>query len=210
MAVASSGRAGRNGGGVAGAGYLALRSFPQHLANVLTLARLLCAVPLVLLIGAGRLDIAFYVFVVAAVSDVLDGWIAKRFNGCSSVGAILDPAADKIFAASVFFALWAAGAVPSWFLALVLVRDAILVVGSFILRQRVDGFRVEPLVIGKLCTFLQLLFAGFMLGQMAGIAEVGWIVDPLMLAAAAVTLVSAVAYVGMGVRIGTAAPGGPA
>ena len=87
MAVASSGRPARAGGAVIGARAIALSAVSQNMANVLTVARLACTLPLVLLIGSDRLEGAFWVFLVAALSDVLDGYVAKRFSGCSPVGA---------------------------------------------------------------------------------------------------------------------------
>lgn len=177
------------------------------MANLLTLARLVCALPIVLLIGSGRYEAAFYLFLIAALSDVLDGYVAKRFNGCSPVGAVLDPAADKVLTTSLFVALWIVGWIPTWFLALIMLRDVLIVGGAALLRRRVRGFRIEPLVIGKLCTFSQLVLAGFVLGQLAGVAEVGWLLEPLLLIAAGVTVASAAAYLGNAMRVVTVADG---
>ena len=171
---------------------------------MLTLARLASTVPLVLLITNGYPVAAFYLFVAAAVSDGVDGYIAKRFNGCSALGAVLDPAADKLLLASAFGALAVIGAIPLWLLAVIVARDLLIVSGAALLRWRVRGFRIEPLVIGKLCTFMQLLLAGFVLGQLAGIAELGWLIGPLLVAVAGVTLVSAAAYLVSGLRLGAA------
>ncbi|HMR29586.1 MAG TPA: CDP-alcohol phosphatidyltransferase family protein [Geminicoccaceae bacterium] len=200
MAVASSGRPGRDRGAGAGS-HAAPLSLPQSIANLLTLARLACTVPLVLLLTQGQAVAAFWLFVVAALSDGVDGYIAKRFNGCSALGAVLDPAADKLLLASVFCALALVGAVPLWLVALIIGRDLLIVGGAALLRWRVGGFRIEPLIIGKVCTFVQLLFAGFLLGQLAGIADVGWVLAPLQMAVAAITLVSALAYVTAGLRL---------
>jgi cardiolipin synthase len=178
----------------------------QHLANLLTLARLASTVPLAVLVLGGYPKAAFYLFLAAALSDGVDGYVAKRFSGCSALGAVLDPAADKILVASLFGALALVGAVPAWLVALIVARDLLIVGGAVLLRWRVGGFRVEPLIIGKLCTFAQLLLAGFVLGQRGGIAEVGWLIQPLLLTVAAVTLVSALAYLWTGLRLG-AAPG---
>lgn len=207
MAVASSGRPGRDGGSVGAARAFALNVVGQHLANLLTLARLACTLPIVLLIGAGRFDAAFYLFLIAAMSDVLDGYIAKRFSGCSPVGAILDPAADKVLTTSLFVALWIIGAIPMWFVMLIVIRDLLIIGGAALLRRRVRGFRIEPLVIGKLCTFSQLVLAGFVLGQLAGMAEVGWALEPLLLTAAAVTVASAAVYLGSALRLTAASDG---
>jgi cardiolipin synthase len=175
----------------------------QNLANALTVARLACALPVVLLLADGRYVPAFYVFLAAALSDIVDGFVAKRFSGCSPFGAALDPAADKILIASLFTALAIEGVTPFWFLGLIVARDLLLIGGAAILRWRIRGFRIEPLIIGKLCTFSQLLFGGFVLGNLAGIADVGWLLDPLLWAASGATLASAAVYLAMAVRLGT-------
>ena len=74
---------------------LVLARSPINLANLVTLGRLLMVVPLVWLIASERLEAAFWLFVAAGVSDVVDGFIAKNFNARTELGAILDPLADK-------------------------------------------------------------------------------------------------------------------
>jgi cardiolipin synthase len=160
-----------------------------------------------MLIGAGSFAWAFYVFLAAALSDLLDGYVAKRFNGSSQMGAILDPAADKVLIASMFIALAAVAAVPLWLVAAIIVRDLLIVGGAVLLRHRLRAFRIAPLLIGKVCTFVQLLLGGFVLGHLAGIADVAAIIGVLTLATAAVTLVSALAYLAVALRLG-AAPAG--
>jgi cardiolipin synthase len=201
MAVASSGRPVRGRGAGAGSRAAALSGLSQSIANSLTLARLACTVPLFLLVTGGYPKAAFYLFVAAALSDGIDGYIAKRFNGCSALGAVLDPAADKLLLASVFGALALIGAVPLWLVAGIVARDLLIVGGAVLLRWRVGGFRVEPLIIGKVCTFAQLLLAGFVLGEMAEIADVAWMLGLMQMAVAAITLVSALAYLTAALRL---------
>jgi cardiolipin synthase len=204
MAVASSGRPARADGTVGGTRPVALNVVSQNLANALTLTRLACTLPIVLLIAADRPQAAFWLFIAAALSDVVDGFVAKRFSGCSRFGAVLDPAADKVLVASLFTILALIGAAPFWFLGLILLKDVLIISGAMILRLRVRGFRVEPLVIGKFSTFMQLLFAGFLLGHRADIADVGWLLTPLLLAASAVTLASGLAYLAAAMRLSSA------
>jgi cardiolipin synthase len=207
MAAASSGRAGRDRGAAHGTAPAALSAAAQHAANVLTLGRLVCALPLVILIGAGRYEGAFYVFLVAALSDVLDGYVAKRFSGRTRMGAILDPAADKVLIAAMFLALAAAEAVPLWLALGIVTRDLLIVAGVLLLRQRLMRMRIEPLLIGKICTFVQLLLGGFVLGHLAGIADVASMIELLTVATGAVTLLSALAYLAAALRLGGAPAG---
>lgn len=207
MAVASSGRPARADGTVGGTRAVALTLVLQNLANFLTVARLACTLPIVLLIAADRPKAAFWLFLAAALTDVVDGFVAKRFSGCSRFGTVLDPAADKVLVASLFTVLALIGVTPFWFLGLILLKDVLIIGGVMILRLRVRGFRVEPLIIGKFSTFMQLLFAGFLLGHRAGIADVGWLLTPLMLAASAVTLASGLVYLAAAMRLSAATSG---
>lgn len=205
MAIASSGRPARAQGILIRLLSAALGVVLPNLANILTLIRLACAAPIVLLTVSGHHHAAFWIFMVAALSDAADGWVAKRFNGCTPVGAVLDPAADKILITSVFLVLASIQALATWLVVLVILRDLVLVGGSALLRYRLHRFRVEPLVVGKLTTLVQLTLAGFVLGGLGGLAEVGAVVDVLVPLAAVVTVVSAVAYVGAGLRLGACA-----
>jgi cardiolipin synthase len=179
----------------------ALARVGGNLANLLTLSRLVCAVPLYLVIQSGQYELAFWVFLAAALTDVADGFIAKTFNGKTSIGAVLDPISDKVFLACLFLALFWKGALPAWLVAVVLSRDLLLVFGTGLLRYRIRRFRVEPLVIGKLCTFLQLVLVGFVLGGLAGVADTSLVEGYLIVAAAAVTIASTLAYIAGGFRV---------
>ncbi len=102
---------------------------PLSLPNLITLLRL-CAVPAaVWLIIQGRLDLAFFVFVGAGVSDALDGWIARRWNLRSALGALLDPVADKALLVSVYVTLALIGVLPDWLAILVVFRDVVIMGG---------------------------------------------------------------------------------
>ena len=106
--------------------------FELNLPNLITLARLL-SVPLTIwLIFSERYGAAFWVFVGAGVSDALDGYIAKRFDRRTRLGAMLDPAADKAMLVGVYVTLGLAGQLPSWLVALVVLRDVLIVLGFFL------------------------------------------------------------------------------
>ncbi len=101
-----------------------------NLPNLITLARLL-SVPLTIwLIFDGRYGTAFWVFVGAGVSDALDGYIAKRFDRRTWIGAVLDPAADKAMLAGVYVSLGLVGQLPAWLVALVVLRDVLIITSA--------------------------------------------------------------------------------
>src|SRR5512142_2062758 len=111
--------------------------------NILTLARLI-AVPLFIVASfRGSYTLALVLFVAAAVTDFLDGMIARRFNQRSRIGAILDPAADKVMMVSgfLFYTLHTAVpvvAMPAWLTFTVLIRDFLIILFAYLLYTRVQ------------------------------------------------------------------------
>ncbi len=132
----------------------------SHLLNVpnaLTLARL-CSIPVFLaLLSKRQFTPALYVFGFAALTDALDGTVARWFDSRTEIGAILDPFADKLLLLSAFVTLTVDGAMPGWLLGVVVIRDVVLVFGYLLLlffsSERVP---VRPSYAGKTATCLQL------------------------------------------------------
>jgi len=89
-------------------------SIPHSIPNLITLGRILLVPIVVWAIASNQMEIAFAVFVVAGVSDAVDGFLAKRFNLGSELGALLDPLADKALLVSIFVTLGIWGAIPRW------------------------------------------------------------------------------------------------
>ena len=113
----------------------------------------------VALVIRGRHREAALWFAAAAFTDFLDGWLARSRHVISKVGQYLDPIADKILLSGVFVALAIYGAVPVWFVVLVLGRDVALLVAS-VIAMRVSTYSdYTPTVWGKISTMLQILAA---------------------------------------------------
>lgn len=197
MAAATSGRP-RAPSVLARAAGVARALAPFYAANVLTLGRLAATPLVVLLLLAGRAEAAFWLFLAAAATDAADGFVAKRFNGASALGRVLDPLADKLFVGCTILTLAALGQAPAALAVLVIGRDVALALGTLLVRRRA-GFRVEPLVVGKASTVAQLAFLGATIGGQAGITGLAALAVVLLPVAAALTLVSAVAYLGTGI-----------
>src|ERR1700692_2506328 len=100
--------------------------------NIITLGRILLVPIIVWAIASSQMEIAFGVFIVAGVSDAVDGFLAKRFNMASELGALLDPLADKALLVSIYVALGIWGAVPRWIVILVVSRDIMIVTAVFV------------------------------------------------------------------------------
>jgi cardiolipin synthase (CMP-forming) len=126
---------------------------PLNLANALTVARIVLApVFLVLYVHGDRLR-ALAAFAAAAVTDVLDGLVARALHAHTRLGAYLDPIADKFLAACALIALAATGRLPVWLPVLVVSRDAAQIAGAAFLRSRGRDVPIAPTRIGKYATF---------------------------------------------------------
>jgi len=102
-----------------------------------------------------RLETAILLFAAAAISDVGDGFLAKRFGWQSALGAMLDPAADKLLLATVLVTLVWLGLVPAWLMAAAVARDIVIVLGAVFYRYRFGPLDVRPSAVSKLNTLAQ-------------------------------------------------------
>ena len=157
--------------------------------------------PAVWLIGAGRVEAAFWLFLAAGVSDAVDGFIAKRFNTETNFGAYLDPIADKVLLTGVYLALAFQALLAAWLVALVVARDLLIVAGVAVMHRRKLPFRARPLLIGKANTLAQILLAVVVLAHAGGLVDLGPLVWALVYVVAATTVLSGVAYAAHAVRV---------
>ena len=156
--------------------------------------------PLVWLIVTERLQAAFWLFLAAALSDAIDGFIAKRFNAKTTLGSYLDPLADKVLLDGIYVALAMGHWLPVWLVALVIGRDLLIVCGVALIRRRHATFRPKPLLIGKINTFAQILLAACALGHVGGWVDLDAAVEVLVIVVALTTLLSGAGYAGQAVR----------
>jgi cardiolipin synthase len=171
------------------------------LPNVITFARL-CMVPMaVWFVLEHRLIVAFFLFLAAGLSDALDGWLARRNGGGNSVGALLDPVADKALLVSMYITLAAVNELPDWLTILVVFRDLVIVGGVIVLSVLGMPVVIRPLLVSKLNTALQivlvavtLLLAGYGLDAPLAKQVLIWVVG-------ATTLASGAAYVWKAARV---------
>jgi len=135
--------------------------------NIITLGRILLVPIVVWAIASSQMEIAFTAFVIAGVSDAIDGFLAKRFNMASELGAMLDPLADKALLVSIYMALGIWGAVPRWLVILVVSRD-IMIVSAVIVSWLFDKpIPMKPLMVSKINTVAQVALAALVLASLA-------------------------------------------
>jgi cardiolipin synthase len=196
----------RHSGGCRSAGKVCTRALMmnrlgRNLPNLISLIRLLLVPAEIWLILDGSYGLAFWILVGAGISDALDGFIAKRFDRRTRLGALLDPFADKAMLVSVYITLGVIHQLAAWLVVLVVVRD-VLIVGGFLLIQ-VFGVakHYDPLLISKLNTGAQIILIGFVLGRLGLDAAPGWPDLVLSLMVAATTIVSGLSYLVRSTRI---------
>ena len=134
--------------------------------NIITLGRILLVPIIVWAIASSQMEIAFAVFIVAGVSDAVDGFLAKRFNMASELGALLDPLADKALLVSIYVALGISGAIPHWIVILVVSRDIMIVTGVIVSWLFDKPVPMKPLMVSKLNTVVQVAFAALVLASL--------------------------------------------
>jgi cardiolipin synthase (CMP-forming) len=165
-----------------------------YLPNLITIARIFSVPVMIWLIVTGNLLGAFFLFVLAGISDALDGFLARRFRWQTLLGAYLDPIADKTMLTSVYASLAFHGYMPIWLGILVVSRD-MLIVGAVVLAWLLDrGIEIRPLLVGKINTGLQIVLAAAVLAEHG--LGLGWAtyILPLMWGTGLLTAVSAFLY----------------
>ncbi len=167
----------------------------SQIPNLLTLARIAACPVLVLLLNEQSYLLALALFLIAGITDGLDGYIAKRFNCVSSFGTVLDPVADKLLIASTYIMLAILGDIPFWLLVVVMFRDLVIVVGYFIFSMMEIDLPMRPTYSSKINTFVQISLMVVVLLEKATILHIPLIVDFLIVGVLITTIVSGVQYV---------------
>ncbi|MDP2355838.1 MAG: CDP-alcohol phosphatidyltransferase family protein [Beijerinckiaceae bacterium] len=170
------------------------------LPNLISLGRLVLVPIIVSLIIQPEWGLAFLLFVVAGVSDAVDGWLAKRFNLRTELGAYLDPIADKALLVSIYVSLAVIGVLPATIVVLVVSRD-VMIVGAVMVSWLLDKpVAIRPLLVSKLNTLAQISFAAAVLAAKAFDFPLGMWFTISLYVVAALTLASAAAYLTQWVR----------
>ncbi len=172
---------------------MAAAKFFANLPNLITLARLLMAPLTVMMILSQRFTEAFAIFLIAGVSDGVDGFLAKRYNLTSELGAYLDPLADKALLISIYVTLAAISELTPALPILVATRDVMIVAAILLSMLLGNPMAIRPVFISKVNTALQIAFAALLLGSRAfGYHEMtlqvimGWLVAVSTVASGAV------------------------
>ena len=133
--------------------------------NAISIMRILLIAPIIILFVNNEFGWALGLFVIAGLSDGIDGYIAKKYDWETRLGAFLDPAGDKLLVAWSFGTLAYLGHIPVWLAVIVISRDVVIVAGSFIYHYLVRRLEGDPTVISKLNTGLEFAFLIFVMSK---------------------------------------------
>lgn len=158
--------------------------------NLLTLLRILMTPFILIELARGQYLVGGWTFGMAALTDVLDGGLARRFGGESKIGQYFDPIADKILLSSIYVGLALGGAVAPWIVVLIFARDLWILALSGVALGMTDFRDLQPSLWGKISTFFQIMAAVAVMGARAYDSE--WFLEVSRLLLAGVVVLAAI------------------
>jgi cardiolipin synthase len=167
----------------------------SYIPNLICVGRMLLVGPIVFSLTRERFDTALAMFVLAGLSDGLDGYLARRFHWRTHLGLILDPLADKLLMVSVFLTMTVMGLIPVWLAVAVVGRDLILTAGGIAYHFLIGRLEGEPSKISKINTFLQLLYVFVVMLSAAGLELPPELLELLAITIFCTVVVSGVNYI---------------
>jgi len=129
----------------------------SNLPNIITVFRILLVFPIAWLLWEARFMEAFVLMLIAGISDALDGYLARRCNWMTKLGATLDPLADKFLVAAVFIVFTLQGHIPLWVAIIVLARDFTIVAGAGVYKLLYEEVEIAPTFLSKANTAMQIV-----------------------------------------------------
>jgi cardiolipin synthase len=151
-----------------------------------------------------RFDLALYLFVIAAVSDGLDGYLAKHYGWTSRLGSLLDPIADKLLLVTCFVLSGWLELIPMWLVWAVILRDLFIVIGATAYHYLFGPFMGEPTLISKLNTAVQIVLVVLVIFDRGFVAVPEGLIGVLIYVVLATTVVSGLGYASIWLRRATA------
>jgi cardiolipin synthase (CMP-forming) len=170
-------------------------SFWANIPNSLTILRGLLAPLVAWLLVRSEFAAALWCFAAAGATDWLDGFVARRFGFSTRLGAILDPAADKLLLATSFFVLGWLRLLPLWLVFVVVTRDLVIVAGAAAYWRIFGSLSMAPLFVSKVNTVCQILLVVGTVAAAAGIVSWGTTGSALAVTVALTTVISGARYV---------------
>lgn len=167
----------------------------RDIPNIISILRVFLTIPVVWALLAQEYGIALVLFAIAGISDGVDGFLAKHFHWESRLGGILDPLADKVLLVSSYLALGWLGLIPLWLVALVILRDVVIVVGATAYHLKIAELEAEPRLMSKVNTFMQILLVLLVVLGQGLFTLPSFLIPSLIMVVLITTVLSGVDYV---------------
>ena len=135
-----------------------MKKYFIFIPNLLTIIRIALVFPILNNIYLGNFEISIIYFIVASVTDGLDGFIARKMNWQTELGTLLDPVADKILLSGSVFILWLNQYIPFYIFVIFFSRDVVILLGAAIRMSVIESDTPTPNFLGKLTTTLQIIY----------------------------------------------------
>jgi len=167
----------------------------SDIPNLISFIRLLLIIPVIWYLLHERYEIALGLFIIAGLSDAVDGYLARKYHWGSHLGGWLDPVADKAMQVSVYICLTWLQLIPLWLLLAVIIRDLVIVTGGLYYYYRVEKVNAAPSLISKLNTVMQILLVIIILIHKSLFVFPEMVVQTTIYAVLATTVLSGLNYV---------------
>jgi cardiolipin synthase len=181
----------------------------RHLPNIICILRIALVWPIAAALADREYLVALALFIVAGVSDGIDGYLAKRFNWTSELGKFLDPLADKSLLVTVFVEAAWLGLAPWWLTSAVVARDVLIGLGAMVFRLWFGPLRGRPTISSKINTAMQLLYPVALLVNAALSFPPHEVLDALAILVFMTTVFSGLNYMAIFTRRAWAEPASP-
>lgn len=165
----------------------------RQIPNIITGTRILCVPYLIWVIFQRQFEQALLLIVFMGLSDGLDGFLARSYGWQTRLGSILDPIADKLMLLALFVSFGLLHWVPWWLVIMIALRDMFLSLGAMCMYRSINDFRIQPLFISKLNTFMQIVLGITLIFSQLSVVNLQ-ILNILMTIVACTTVASASQY----------------
>ena len=169
-----------------------MKKYFIFIPNLLTIIRIALVFPILNNIYLGNFEISIIYFIVASVTDGLDGFIARKMNWQTELGTLLDPVADKILLSGSVFILWLNQYIPFYIFVIFFSRDVVILLGAAIRMSVIESDTPTPNFLGKLTTTLQIIYIAIIFLKV--ITDLDFGLFPLDVFIILVTILSLVVY----------------
>ena len=169
-----------------------MKKYFIFIPNLLTIVRIALVYPILNNIYLGNFEISIIYFVVASITDGLDGFIARKMNWQTELGTLLDPVADKILLSGSIFILWLNQYIPFYIFVIFFSRDVAILLGAAIRMTIIESDTPIPNFLGKLTTTLQIIYIAIIF--LKEILEIDFALSPLDVFIIFITVLSLIVY----------------